>query len=275
MNLIVHVLRCFEDPDITYSSEEIDPCIDFDIIITELMLKDLESIQKRLDKIGHLEKQAKHNVQEKKALAEEKQLLLKLQVAIEEGAMEKVQRTVRQSTTKTIPLLSAKEFLIIANLGEDDISNNNYEHNEQYQKLVKRFGNDRVIPVCARLEAELTQLPSPEESQEMRSMLDVSRSGTAEIIARVYKALGLITFFTCGPKEIHAWPIAEGTTIRKAAGTIHSDLERGFICAEVFNYNDFNAAQRETELRKLGKIRTEGQDYLVQDGDIIHVRFNV
>jgi len=275
VNLILHVLRCFEDPDITYSSQEIDPCIDFDIITTELMLKDAESVQKRLDKIGHLEKQAKHNAQEKKALADEKTLLVRCQEAIEEGAIEKVQKLIQNSTINTIPLLSAKPFLIIANMSEDDISNNNYEQNTQYQKLINRFGKDRVIPVCARLEAELTQLPSPEESQEMRSMLDITKSGTAEIIARVYKELGLISFFTCGPKEIHAWPIRQGMTIRKAAGSIHSDLERGFICAEVFNYKDLDAAHSEAELRRLGKIRTEGQDYVVQDGDIIHVRFNV
>lgn len=140
--------------------------------------------------------------------------------------------------------------------------------------MITRFGESRVIPVCARTEYELTLLDEAEQI-EMKEMLGVTLSGLETIIKKSYDSLGLITFFTVGPKEAHAWPIKKGISVRKAAGEIHSDLERGFICAEVFNAKDIIAAGSEAALKTSGKIKTEGQDYVVQDGDLLNIRFNV
>jgi ribosome-binding ATPase YchF (GTP1/OBG family) len=164
--------------------------------------------------------------------------------------------------------------LIIANVAEHEIADNAYLENKNYQALVKRFGADAVIPVSARLEYELSVLPEAER-QEMASMMGVTQSGLDSIIEKTYAHLGLITFFTCGPKEIHAWPISKGITVRKAAGEIHSDLERGFICAEVFNCKDLFTYGSEAKVKEAGKMKTEGQDYIVQDGDILNIKFNV
>ena len=274
VDLIIHVLRCFEDPLITYSRDEIDPLIDFEIIVTELMLKDIDSVQKRLDKVGHLLKQAKNNPPQLKELQAEKGLLEGYLAALNANNYQEVQRLVSQVPVATIPLLSAKRFLIVANVAEREIADDAYQQNTYYQKLIKHFGHERVIPLSARLEQELSQL-SPVEAEEMASLMGVTRRGTDLLIKQAYKHLGLITFFTCGPQETHAWPIQAGLTIRQAAGKIHSDLERGFICAEVWNYADLVQYGSEAKLRELGKIRTEGQDYRVQDGDIVHVKFNV
>ncbi|MDP3888963.1 MAG: DUF933 domain-containing protein, partial [bacterium] len=183
-----------------------------------------------------------------------------------------VKKLIANASVKTIPLLSAKNFLIIANIAEHEIDN--YSQNTHYQSLVTQFGQDRVIPICAKIEFELAQL-TDEDAQEMMGMIGLQERSLEAIIRKTYQNLDMITFFTCGPKEIHAWPIKKGITIRQASGEIHSDLERGFIRAEVFNCTDlFNSGSINT-LKELGKIRTEGQDYLVQDGDIILVRFNV
>ncbi len=274
VDLILHVLRCFEDPLIVYSRDELDPLIDFDIITTELMLKDIESVDKRRLKVGHLLKQAKNNPVQLQELQTEESLLTRLEGALNASDLKMVQTLVNEAKVQTTPLLSTKKFLIIANVSESEIADNAYFQNKYYQKLVTTFGKDKVIPVSARLESELAQL-NPEEAQEMASMMGLQNRGTDEIIKSAYKNLGLITFFTCGPKEIHAWPIKEGITVRQAAGVIHSDLERGFICADVFNYNDLIQYGSEAKLKEVGKIRTEGQDYKMQDGDIINVKFNV
>ncbi len=187
---------------------------------------------------------------------------------------QKIRDLIINADIETIPLLSAKKFLIIANISEDDLEGDAFLENERYKSLVAKFGKDRVIPTCVKLEFELTQL-EPEEAAEIEGMFDTSIRGLDSIISQAYHNLGLITFFTCGPKEIHAWPIREGITIREASGEIHSDLERGFICAEVINYKDIAEAGSLAQAKNTGKLRTEGQDYIVQDGDIINVRFNV
>lgn len=274
VDLILHVLRCFDDPGITYSREEVDPLIDFDIITTELMLKDIESVEKRTQKIAQLVKSSKNNPAQLKELEAEAQLLKHIEGALNSSDLHYVRQLVEQSPIKTAELLSAKKFLIIANVGEDEIADNKYKHNKNYQKLVQKFGQERVIPVCARLEAELMQL-SPQEAQEMAAMMGLEQKGLDAIIAKTYKHLGLITFFTCGPQEIHAWPIPQGLSVRKAAGEIHSDLEKGFICADVFNCQDLFTLGSETKVKEAGKLRIEGADYIVKDGDIIHVKFNV
>lgn len=268
VDLIVHVVRCFE------SSDPVDPLQDFDVIICELGLKDLESLEKRKVKIGSLMKAAQSKPAEKKLLEQELLLIASVEQAINANAFETIATLCQESTVQTVPLLTAKKFLVVANLSEEDFSANAFVDNIHYQALLKKFGQDRVIPASAKTEYELTLLDEAQK-EEMLGLLEITQSGLDTIIARSYQALGLITFFTVGPQEAHAWPIKKGITVRKAAGEIHSDLERGFICAEVCNYTDFATHGSEAAIKTAGKMRTEGQDYIVQDGDWLHIRFNV
>lgn len=274
VDLIAHVLRAFEDPNIVYEGKEIDPTGDYEIIISELMLKDLESVEKRIAKIHQLIKASKSNPQQEKELQKELGLLQNVEKALNEGNSIKVHDLLKNTAIQTIPFLCAKNFLIIANISEKEIEDGAYKSNTFYKKLIERFGADKVIPICVKMEQELSQL-SDEDAQELMSFLGLENRGLPAIIQKSYKELDLVTFFTCGPQEIHAWTINKGTTVKKAGGEIHSDLERGFICAEVFNCQDLFELGSEQTLKQKGKIRIEGQDYLVQDGDIIHIRFNV
>lgn len=280
VDLILHVIRCFDDPNITHVHKQIDPIQDFEVICAELMLKDLESIEKREERLETFLKGAKSrnlSIQEVKDLENEKNLVLQVKKAIQEGNINSVQKIVKdfeKNNIKTVPLLSGKNFLILANLSEDDFAGQNYKNNNYYKKLIEQFGQDKVIAVSAKIENELTQL-SEQDKNEMLESLNIKESGLDNIIKQAYKNLGLITFFTCGPKEAHAWSIPAGIKVVNAAGVIHSDLERGFICAEVYNYKDLIESGNEAALKNSGKIRTEGRDYIVQDGDLLLVRFNV
>ena len=273
VDLILHVLRCFDDPQITYSREEVDPLIDYEIISTELMLKDLDSVQKRRVKVAQLLKSAKNNPVQLKELEAEAPFLEHIEAALNSSDLEHVRKLLKQTTVKT-ELISAKNFLIIANIAEDEIADDAYKANKNYQKLIATFGQDRVIPVSAKLEYELSQLNAA-DAEEMANMMGLRQRGLQAIISKTYQNLGLITFFTCGPKEIHAWPIKAGMTIRQAAGEIHSDLEKGFICADIFNCSDLFVYKSEAKLKEVGKIRIEGQDYIVKDGDVVNIKFNV
>lgn len=272
VDLILHVLRCFEDPGIIRSTD-VDPISDFEIIMAELMLKDLESIDNRIPKV---EKSLKGKLTgaEQKAITEELELLKELRITLENGNSTKAKELIASANIKTIPLLSTKKFLVIANIAEGELEDKQYLNNKHYQSLIKHFGENIVVPISARVEYELTQMDTA-ESQEFMNMMGIEQTGLDAIIKKTYDNLDLITFFTCGPKEIHAWPIRKGITIRCAAGEIHSDLERGFICSETFGYNDLIALKNESAIKTAGKLRIEGQNYLVQDGDIVHVRFNV
>lgn len=274
VDLILHVVRCFEDENIIHSSADLDPLQDFDIINAELMLKDIESATKRIEKVHSLLKSAKSKPAELKMLNSELELLTALNSALDTVDPQKVRSLIMQSSIDTVPLLSAKNFLVIANIPESEIEDDAYETNKKFLSLINRFGKERVIAISARLESELSQL-SHEDAQQMMSLIGLKKSGLETIIQKTYQNLGLITFFTCGPKEIHAWPIPYDKTIRQAAGEIHSDLERGFICADIFNCKDLFELGSEAKVRTAGKLRTEGQDYIVQDGDIINVKFNV
>jgi GTP-binding protein YchF len=270
VDLIIHVLRCFEDPNIVHVHQAVDPINDYEIILTELMLKDLESVDRRLEKLPKLIKSSQSN--EKKEFEAELVLLEQLKIALNTTDASAVRSLIEQAGVSTIPLLSAKNFIIVANISEQELDS--YESNPHYQALVKKFGQDRVIPISAKIEYELSQLPEA-EAQETMQMLGIKQRSLDRIIRATYDHLGLITFFTCGPKEIHAWPLLKNTSIRKAAGEIHSDLERGFIAADVFNSADLFSLASEAKVKEAGKIRKEGQHYTVVDGDVIHVYFNV
>lgn len=273
VNLIIHVLRCFEDDNIIHTNQKIDPLGDYEIILQELMLKDVDSIQKRLEKIKSQNKGSVPAL-ERKQLEAEQTLLENILVAINAFDAAQIKKLVTESPINTVPLLSSKNSIIIANLSEHDSLHDHWLANPHYQALVEKFGANRVIPLCVKLEEELAQL-SEKEAHELMHELGMKRSGLEQVIQTTYRELGLITFFTCGPQETHAWPIPKGMTIRQAAGEIHSDLQRGFICAEITPYADIVTLGSEQKLRELGKIRTEGQNYLVNDGDIIFVKFNV
>lgn len=272
-DLILHVVRCFEDKSILRDQDNIDPLGDLEIIINELMLKDLESIEKRLAKIESQLKGKSATGPERKAFEDEKNLLLNIQAAINATDVKKVRALFLEAkNVETVPLLSTKNFLIVANISENDIDN---PYGNKYVKVLQEtFGTQTIIPACIRTEYELSQLDEA-EAAEMMEMLGLKETALTKIIQSSFTNLGMITFFTCGPQEIHAWPISKGLTIRQASGEIHSDLQRGFICAEVFGYEDIAQFGTVPKLKENGKFRTEGQDYLMQDGDIINVRFNV
>lgn len=268
VDVILHVIRCFENND------PIDPLDHFDTIISELILKDLESIEKRQAKIPSLMKAAQNKPAEKKVLEAEIELLKKIHELLSNTKVEEARIALLESGITTTELIATKKFLVVANLSESDFTEDAYKENKHFKTLVERFGADRVIPVCAKTEHELVQLDD-EQRQEMIEMLGMTISGLDTVIQKTYRELGLITFFTVGPKEARAWPIRKGITVRKAAGEIHSDLERGFICAEVCNHKDFAEYRSESAIKTAGKMRTEGQDYIVQDGDWLHIKFNV
>lgn len=273
VDLIIHVVRCFQDKDII-RLDPVDPLSDLEIIFTELILKDIEGVTKRQAKLGTLIKQAKSKPQELALLEKEQVTLEHVIKALNESNITALQNFRSAPELPKDLLLSSKNFIIVANISESELSAEDIAQNSLVQELIKKYGQDKVIPLSARIEGELAQL-EPQEAQEMMSMLSMKASGINQLITATYQQLNRITFFTCGPQEIHAWPVTKGITIRKAAGEIHSDLDRGFICSEVISYKDLIAIGSETKLRADGKIRTEGQDYLVQDGDIINVRFNV
>lgn len=278
VDLVLHVLRCFENDDILHVNNKVDPISDFEVINAELMLKDLESVTKRIERVEQLAKKHKHGpAAQIKEIEIELHFLKEAQNILDEGNHQKIINLVQKAKTDgitTIPLLSGKNFLIISNVSEDDYVGKGYESNQYYQKLITQFGQEKVIPVSAKIESELAQM-NEDDSNEMLASLGITEKGLDNIIEKAYKNLGLITFFTCGPKEAHAWSIKRNTKVPQAAGEIHSDLERGFICAEVYNCQDLFDAGTEAQLKQLGKIRTEGKEYVVQDGDLLDVRFNV
>jgi len=273
VDLILHVLRCFEDQEIT-RAELVDPLSDYEIIMAELMLKDLDAVTKRLEKVAHQIKANQSRPKEKKAFEDEQAFLQDIQAALDDGNYHKVREAYQAHSEEKIPLLSPKNYLIIANVAEEELESNEFEKNVHYQAIVKKFGPERVIPVCAKAEYELSQM-SDQDADDMMAVIGISEPSLHAIIRKSYEHLGLITFFTCGPKETHAWSISKGMTVKSAGGEIHSDLERGFICAEIFNSQDLLEHGNEAKLKSLGKIRREGASYKVQDGDIILIKFNV
>lgn len=274
VDLILHVLRCFEDNSVIHTENRVHPIADFETIVTELILKDLESLQKRKEKIAQLLKSTKNDAIQQKALATEQILVEQLEKTLNTNDTKTATTLIKESAISTVPLLAAKDFLVIANIAEHEVQNDAYKNNPHYQALAQKFGQEKIIPVSAKLEYELSQLGEA-EAAEMAHMMGLHKPGLQMIIEKTYKYLGLITFFTCGPKEIHAWPIRNGISIRKAAGEIHSDLERGFICADIFNCGDLFSLGTIAAVKDAGKMRTEGQNYIVHDGDIVNIKFNV
>jgi len=264
---IAHVVRCFEDDDIIHVAGKIDPIRDIDIINTELALADLDSIERGLQR-------ANKNIRSgKKELLAEKQLLEKVQAHLDNGqAVRSMTLTEdEQLVLRDFHLLTAKPTLYIANVAEDGFENNPYL--EQVRELAQQE-NAELVAVCAATEAELVSLDA-EERQEFLNEMGLTEPGLNRVIHAGYHLLGLQTYFTAGVKEVRAWTVQIGASAPKAAAVIHTDFEKGFIRAEVIAYDDFVANNGEQGAKESGKWRLEGKDYIVQNGDVMHFRFNV
>jgi ribosome-binding ATPase len=264
---IAHVVRCFENDDVIHVAGRIDPQSDIEVINTELALADMESVDKALDRAA---KQAKTG--DKKVLAR-KELLERLHAHLNTGAPVRALglSADEQAEIRDLFLLTAKPTMYIANVAEDGFENN--PALDQVRAIAAAEGSE-VVPVCAAIEAELVALEEAEKAEYLHS-LGLDEPGLNRVVRAGYRLLGLETYFTVGPKEVRAWTIPQGATAPQAAGVIHTDFERGFIRAEVVAYADFVACKGEQGAREAGKLRSEGKEYIVKDGDVIHFRFNV
>lgn len=268
---ILHVLRCFDDANVVHVDGSVDPVRDKEIIDAELQLKDLETVESRLQKV---QKQAQSGGDKQAKLACE--VFMKYKEALEQG---KSARTVQFETkdeqliARDLFLLTAKPVMYVCNVDEGSaISGNKYV--EAVREAVKEEGAE-VLVVAAKIESEIAELETYEERQMFLSEIGLEESGVNRLIKAAYHLLNLKTFLTAGSDEVRAWTFREGYKAPQCAGVIHTDFERGFIRAEVIKYDDFVAFGSESACRDAGKLSVEGKDYLVQDGDIMHFRFNV
>lgn len=270
VDAICQVVRCFADDNITHVSGKVDPISDIEVINLELILADLESVEKR---IGRVEKLAK---QKDKEAAIEYPLLTRLRDAFEnEQPARAVEFTDEElKVVKHLNLLTIKPMLYVANVSEDEVANP--ADNEYVQKVREFAANEgsEVIVICAKIEEEIAELEG-EEKQMFLEELGIEESGLDQLIRAAYSLLGLATYFTAGVQEVRAWTFRHGMKAPQCAGVIHSDFERGFIRAETVAYEDLLAAGTMTAAKEAGKVRLEGKEYEVKDGDIIHFRFNV
>lgn len=270
VDAISHVVRCFEDEDITHVSGVVDPVDDIETINLELILADLESVNKRLPRLEKLIKQ-----KDKDALLEHS-ALVKLKEAFEN---EQLGRNVALTEDESHVIrghhfLTCKPVLYVANVSEDDlVSGEDNDLVKQVKEFASKEGSE-VVVISAKIESEISELES-QEKQNFLEDLGIIRSGLDQLIEKSYKLLGLATYFTAGETEVRAWTFKKGTKAPQAAGIIHTDFERGFIRAEVISFEDLMEAGSLGKAKEKGRLRLEGKGYVVQDGDIIHFRFNV
>lgn len=268
VDLIIHVVRCFDDPDIIHVEGSIDPERDIRIIEDELILKDLESVEKRME---NLRKQSKSG---DKKLVEQLSVVEKLQQHLAEG---KSARNFQLSGDekkifRDLFLLSDKPVLYACNVAEEDVNEGN-RCVEQVREIAREH-NDQVVTFCAKIEAEIAELDE-EEKEMFLEEIGIEHSGLDRLIRAAYEKLGLITYFTAGPKEVRAWTIHKGTKAPGAAAVIHTDFEKGFIRAETIAFQEYVDLGSEKAAKEAGKMRQEGKDYVVKDGDVMLFRFNV
>lgn len=266
VDAVAHVLRCFEDGDVTHVEGRIDPVADMEIVETELMLADLDSLEKR---IGPLEKKIRGNDKDARATLE---LVERALVVLRDG---KPARMVdipdsQRGPLQALNLLTSKPVLFICNVGEADAATGN-EAARAVQEAAAAQGAGAVV-ISAAIEAEIAMLDDDEQAEFLDS-LGLAEPGLNRLIRAGYDLLGLITYFTAGPKEARAWTVTTGTSAPRAAGVIHTDFEKGFIRAETIGYDDYVALSGEAGARDAGKMRLEGKDYVVADGDVMHFRF--
>jgi GTP-binding protein YchF len=268
VDAIVHVVRCFEDKDIAHVRGKVDPVDDIEIIETELVLADLESVEKR---IANLQKKAKAN---DKAAKETIALLESVYPLLKDG------RPIRAIVTKenqdeinSLQLLTSKPILYVCNVNEEEAISGN-EFTKRVANLAEQQKTQAII-ISAKIESEIALINNLDEKAEFLQVLGLAESGVDKIIRSCYQILDLSSYFTIGPKEAHSWTFKKGIKAPQAAGIIHSDFERGFICAEVISTEDYLKYGSESKIKELGKMRLEGREYKVDDGDIINFRFNV
>ena len=270
VDAIVEVVRCFEDKNIIHVENNVDPIRDIEIIDIELMLSDLEMIATRL---GKIEKKAVAT--KDKDLLKEVELLNKIKNALEENIP--VRRLElnedEQKLISSFRLITAKPIIYRANISEEDLLNDGNEYVDRIREYAKKE-NSKVITVCAKIEEELSELDD-EERIEFLNDLGITEAGLDKLIQATYSLLGLATYFTAGTDEVRAWTFTKGMKAPSCAGIIHTDFERGFIRAEVMSYDDLKEYGSEKAVREAGKMRLEGKDYIMQDGDICYFRFNV
>ncbi|HZG72363.1 MAG TPA: redox-regulated ATPase YchF [Chondromyces sp.] len=270
VDAICQVVRCFADDNITHVSGKVDPIDDIQTINLELILADLESVDKRIARVAKMAKQ-----RDKDAMFEH-DILVKLKEALEaEQPARAVEFTEEQMrVVKQFHLLTGKPTLYVANVGEDDIAD---PSGNEYVQRVREFAakeNSEVIVVCAKIEEEIAELDEDEKAMFLQE-LGIEESGLDQLIRAAYSLLGLATYFTAGVQEVRAWTFRQGMKAPQCAGIIHSDFERGFIRAEIVSYDDLVAAGSMTAAKEAGKVRLEGKEYVMQDGDVVHFRFNV
>jgi GTP-binding protein YchF len=270
VDAICHVVRCFADDNITHVSGKVDPISDIETINLELILADLETVEKRIGRVGKMAKQ-----KDKEAVFEF-EILTKLKEAFEE---EKPARSVefseeQQKVLKQLHLLTTKPVLYVANVSEDEVAD---PSGNEYVQKVREFAaaeNAEVIVVCAKIESEIAELEGEEKAMFLEE-LGIEESGLDQLIKASYSLLGLATYFTAGEQEVRAWTFKKGMKAPECAGIIHTDFERGFIRAETVAYDDLLEAGSMASAKEAGKVRLEGKEYIVKDGDVIHFRFNV
>lgn len=269
VDAIVEVVRCFDDGNIIHVHDNVDPLRDIEIINVELILSDLEIIDNRINKIGK-----KASMSKDKEIQKEASVLTKIKCALESNI------AVRDLSfeddewemIKHFNLITAKPIIYMANVSEDDVVNGN-----SYVDIVKDYAKKsgaEVIVVCAKIESELSELEDDEKLEFLKDM-GVSESGLDKLISATYSLLGLETFFTSGTDEVRAWTFKKGMKAPDCAGIIHTDFKKGFIKAEVMSYSDLVSCGDEKKVKEAGKLRLEGKDYIMQDGDICYFRFNV
>jgi GTP-binding protein YchF len=270
VDAVVHVLRCFEDPDIIHVDGDVDPIRDLETINMELIYSDIEVLEKRIDKTAKL-------LRGDKTLQSLIDIYEKLLAELNEGKTARSVEFTEEEREKLddLNLLTLKPVIYVANVGEDEAAQVS-DDNLMYKK-VKEFADlegAEVIPVCAGIEAEIAEL-EPEEKKMFLQDLGIEESGLDRLIKASYALLGYISYLTAGPKEVRAWTIVKGTKAPQAAGKIHSDFERGFIRAEIVSYDDLVACGSMNAAKEKGLVRSEGKDYVIQDGDVVLFRFNV
>lgn len=266
---IIHVLRCFDDGNVVHVDGSVNPVRDKEVIDTELQLKDLESIEKKLNSLTRVIKSG-----DKDALKEH-DLATKIKAVLEEG------KSVRSLTfddnekpiVKSFQLITSKPVLYLCNVDEASVKDGN-QHVEAVKEAVKDE-DAQVLIIGAKIEADIMDLETYDERQLFLDELGLDEPGVNRLIRSAYSLLDLQTYFTAGVKEVRAWTVPVGATAPQAAGVIHTDFEKGFIRAEVMTYNDFVILGSEAAVKEAGKFRVEGKEYIVQDGDVMHFRFNV
>ncbi len=269
VDAICEVVRCFSDKNITHVEGNVDPIRDVEIINLELALADLEIINNRIDKI-----KKKAQTSKEKETVLEYETLMKAKDTLEKGTPLRMLELTKEElfAIKSFNFLTLKPHIYLANISEEEIGSEN-EYTKQLKEYAKKE-NSQTIEVSAKIESELAELEDTDKI-EMLKDLGIEKSGLDKLIETAYNTLGLKTYFTCGPQEVKAWTYKEGMNAKECAGIIHTDFEKGFIKAEVISYTDLIEAGTELKVKENGKFRIEGKEYLMQDGDICHFRFNL